>query len=209
MPQDPGTMYRWRTWTEEQRQIIYRERFERNYPHHSPAHLVSDHTSIYLVTAACYEHRPLIGATEQRIVDFTLQLYDLIHARSRFVFAWVVLPNHYHFLADIPDLFGMLGALGQNHGRTSFQWNGEDDSRGRKVWCNAAETAMKSEGHFYATVNYVLHNPVHHGYCEKWTDWPFSSAKEYLESVGRDKAERVWHAYPIYDYGKNWDPAEL
>ncbi len=104
-------MYRWRTWTEEQRQIIYRERFERNYPHHSPAHLVSDHTSIYLVTAACYEHRPLIGATEQRIVDFTLQLYDLIHARSRFVFAWVVLPNHYHFLADIPDLFGMLGPL--------------------------------------------------------------------------------------------------
>jgi len=42
---------------------------------------------------------------------------------------------------------------------------------------------MKSEGHFYASRNDVLHNPVHHRYREKWIEWPFSSAAEFLESA--------------------------
>ncbi len=68
---------------------------------------------------------------------------------------------------------------------------------------------MKSEGHFYATRNYVFNNPVHHGYCEKWTDWPFSNVAEYLSNVGREEAIRYWHSYPLYDYGKSWDRADL
>jgi putative transposase len=64
---------------------------------------------------------------------------------------------------------------------------------------------MKSERHFWATINYIHHNPVKHGYVQHWQDWPFSSAAAYLESVGRKEAERVWHEYPITEYGKGWD----
>ncbi len=99
----------------------------------------------------------------------------------------------------------MLHALGKLHGRTSFQWNGEDGQRGLKVWCNAAETVMKSERHFWATVNYIHHNPVKHGLVEKWLDWPFSSAVDFLEKSGRAEAERVWMGYPIKEYGVGWD----
>ena len=209
MPQDPKTMYRWRQWTPEERKAILTERVQRKHPPHSPSHIQSEHTSIYLITAACFEHAPVIGKRDQRLADFSSSLCELMHAHSRFVFAWVVLPNHYHVLCDLVNLDLLFESLGKLHGRTSHEWNGEDGLRGRQVWCKAAETAMKSEGHFYASRNYVLHNPVHHGYCAKWTDWPFSSASEYLEEVGREAALCWWLSYPLHDYGKSWDPANL
>jgi putative transposase len=95
------------------------------------------------------------------------------------------------------------------HGRTSFDWNGEDSARGRKVWFNCVETAMKSERHFRATLNYVHHNPVHHGYVRYWHEWPFSSASAFLSGVGREQAEKWWHEFPLLDYGKHWDPPGL
>ncbi len=87
--------------------------------------------------------------------------------RCNQVFAWVVLPNHYHFLAQVNELKPLFLELGKLHGLKSFEWNSEESKRGRQVWCKAAETAMKSEGHFFASLNCVLNNPVHHGYCKK------------------------------------------
>lgn len=209
MPQDSATMYRWRTWTDEQREKILEERRQRNQPCHSPAHIESERTTYYMITAACFEHEPVIGLSDDRMVDFSIDLCDLLQVTCRSLFAWVVLPNHYHVLVDTPEVKQTLKRLGKLHGRSSFDWNGEESLRGRKVWCNAAETAMKSEGHFYATRNYILNNPVHHGYCSKWTEWPFSSAEEYLRAMGRDEAVRYWFAYPLYEYGQSWDPPEL
>jgi len=95
--------------------------------------------------------------------------------------------------------------IGHYNGRSSFNWNGEDNQRGRKVWYNCFEKPMKSERHFWATLNYVHHNPVHHGYVKRWQDWPWSSARQYLETVGSEEAKRIWLTYPILDYGKKWD----
>ncbi len=67
---------------------------------------------------------------------------------------------------------------------------------------------MKSERHFWATMNYVHTNPVRHRIVKRWQDWPFGSACDYLESVGMDKARQVWQEYPVGDYGKEWDPVE-
>jgi putative transposase len=67
---------------------------------------------------------------------------------------------------------------------------------------------MKSIRHFWATLNYVHHNPVHHGYVTEWQDWPWSSAAEYLKQMGRARALEIWKQYPIMDYGKKWDVGE-
>jgi putative transposase len=71
------------------------------------------------------------------------------------------------------------------------------------------ETAKKSEAHFWASLNYVLHNAVRHGYAGCWQDWPYSNAAQYLAEVGRETAERRWRAYPVLDYGEDWDPPGL
>ena len=65
--------------------------------------------------------------------------------------------------------------------------------------------ASKSYGHFWASVNYIHHNPVHHGYVEKWQDWPWSNAADFIERVGHKTAAKIWREYPILDYGKKWD----
>jgi putative transposase len=141
--------------------------------------------------------------------EFEYQLLEAVQSACQQIFSWIVLPNHYHLLAHAPEVKAWLGVLGMLHGRTSHRWNGEEDRRGRQVWHRAAETAMKSERHFWATMNYVLHNVVRHGYVERWQDWPYSNAAQYLAEAGREEAARRWREYPILDYGKDWDPPEL
>jgi len=205
---DDRLMYRWRKMTSEERDNLRKHRRENRLPLHSPPHYDSD-CGLYLITAACFEHEPFIGASPERMLGFETELLGALQERCPAVFAWTVLPNHYHALVENSDVVRLLQRLGQLHGRTSFEWNGEEKRRGRKVWFNAVETAMKSEGHFWATVNYVLHNAVRHGYAERWTDWPYCSARAYLEAVGREEATRIWVKYPLLNYGDDWDPPDL
>ncbi|MEO1528224.1 MAG: hypothetical protein AAFX06_22610 [Planctomycetota bacterium] len=209
MPHDPATMYRWRKLTAEQRVEVLKDRKLHGRPRHSVPHIASETTTYYMITAACFEHRHVIGHSPIRMAEFEGDLVELLNQHCTQVFAWNVLPNHYHVLVDTLNVKALLKALGQLHGRNSFDWNGEENERGRQVWCNAAETAMKSEGHFYASLNYVLHNAVHHGYVVKWNEWPYCNAQQYLRNLGREKALRIWNSYPLYDYGKDWDPPEL
>ena len=201
-------MYRWRKMTEQERESALEQRKQNHRPWHNPPHLVSE-TSYYLVTAACFEHRPIIGLNAERMGSFEHDLLTVLQGGCRTIFAWIVLPNHYHVLVDSTDVKALLRALGQLHGRTSYDWNCEENRTGRKVWFNAAETAMKSERHFWATLNYVLHNAFRHGYVSQWTDWPYSNAADYLQQVGQEHAIQVWKEFPILDYGAAWDPPDL
>jgi putative transposase len=200
-------MYRWREMTPQQRQEALEFQSHR-LPWHGPPHYESE-SEVYLITAACYEHRPIIGTTSARMAEFESELLGIAQTASECIFAWIVLPNHYHLLVHAHAVKPLLKDIGLLHGRMSFRWNGEDNERGRHVWHRAAETAMKSERHFWASLNYVLHNAVRHGYVARWQDWPFSNAASYLADVGHDEAQRRWIEYPILDYGKDWDPPEL
>ena len=160
------------------------------------------------ITAACFEHHPLIGHSPERMDAFTGDLLAVFKAHASRTFAWCVLPNHYHALVEVPDILGLLRELGRLHGRTSYNWNGEEKSRGRKVFFRAMERAMLSERHYWATLNYVHHNPVHHGYVDHWSDWPWGSAPDYLARTDPAEAKRTWREYPLGDYGKGWDDPE-
>jgi putative transposase len=201
-------MYQWRKLTPAQRQELLAHRQRGRVPWHAPPHY-ENRSECYLITAACYEHRPIIGTMTTRMAGFEDALFGTLVSHSRSVFAWVVLPNHYHALIATGKLRALLRELGRLHGRTSFTWNGEDGCRGRHVWHRVAETGMKSERHFWATLNYVLHNAVRHGYVDHWQDWPYSNAVQYLAEVGREEAERRWLEYPILDFGNDWDPPEM
>ena len=201
-------MYVWRQLTEAQREELLAFRRVNDRPWHSPRHCESQNGR-YLLTAACYEHQHIVGKSPKRLGHFSERLLATLTPRCEQIFAWCVLPNHYHALGLTRELPELLGNLGKLHGRTSFDWNGEEGLRGRKVWFNCAETGMKSDRHFWATLNYVHHNPVHHGYVRQWQDWPFGSGGAFLNQVGREKAAELWKAYPVLEYGKDWDPPEL
>ena len=95
------------------------------------------------------------------------------------------------------------------HGRASFNWNGEENSRGRNVWCNSIDRWIRNERHFWTALNYIHHNPVKHGLVNKLQDWPFSSASDYLKKVGVKKAQEVWCEFPIRNYENGWLDSRL
>jgi|SRR5688572_1521751 len=201
-------MYDWRKLNDNQRKDLLAFRRQNSRPWHSSPHRAGEQTR-WLITAACYEHKPHIGFTAERMFDFSAELNKELERFCPQIAAWCVLPNHYHALVHTSRLKDALRVIGLIHGRTSRVWNLADAAPNRKVWCSCAETAIKSDRHYWASLNYVHHNPVHHGYCKHWQDWPFSSAKSYLESVGRNAAMETWHEYPIDTYGKKWDPPNL
>lgn len=117
--------------------------------------------------------------------------------------------NHYHLLVESKNLKRVKKELSKLHGQTFFNWNRQENLAGRTVWFRCSDRAIRSERHYWATINYIHNNPVHHGYVEKWADWPFSSAKNYLDAVGLDQAKAIWKDYPVLDYGKGWDDENL
>ena len=191
--------------TKQQREDAMRHRVQRGGSWRRPPVWGGERECRFLITAACFEHADHIGTSPTRMSAFEDALLTTLDAHSTHVFAHVLLPNHYHALVDCPDVAALRSALGRLHGRSSRAWNLEDRTNGRKVFHGSAETRQKSEGHFRASMNYVHHNPVRHGYVRRWQDWPWSSAAAYLNSVGMEEAERLWRTYPIDTYGNDWD----
>jgi putative transposase len=199
-------MYAWRRMNKDQRESVLQWRKLRNRPWHTPPHPMGGAGDFHL-TAACYEHQSIIGITPERMDLFADSLLDaLVDCEVR---AWCLLPNHYHVYVGTEDLKRTILCLGQLHGKCSFIWNGEDAQRGRHVWHSISDRQIRNEAHGWATVNYIHHNPVRHGYVSRWQDWPWSSALQYLNQVGDKVARENWKRYPLLDYGAGWDDPSL
>jgi len=198
-------MYEWRKMTEEERGKILAERKARRLPWHSPPHLEFEGFVSFIITAACYEHAHIIGKNPQRMADFEQDILQTCHKSEAKIFAWCILPNHYHILIRTEKIEHLRREIKNLHGRTAFIWNKEDNAKGRKVWFNYFDRDMRSKRHFMASLNYVNHNAVYHKYAEKWQDWAYSSAGNFIEKYGKEKVLQVWNEYPILDYGKDWD----
>jgi putative transposase len=197
-------MYCWRNMTPEQRQEALKQRELQRRPRHSPPDH-PDGKGLYLITSTCYEHQPWIGANEARMDQFSSELLEVLGRQTTRIDAWAVLHNHYHAVVLTESVAGLLRDIGQLHGRSSYQWNGEDETRGRKVWFNTLERKISDDAHHIAAIHYVHHNPVKHGYVKKWDEWKWSSASEYLTRLGREEVERRWKEYPLLNFGAGWD----
>ncbi|MEJ2733933.1 MAG: transposase [Anaerolineae bacterium] len=196
-------MYEYRKLTPEQRQTLVEERRLRGHPPHQPPHLVLDQT-LYLLTAACYEHRAHMHTPERRQTVLDL-LFEQCIQHGMEIHAWAVLTNHYHFLVQVTE-FQELGELFRRvHGPTAYEWNKEEQAQGRKVWYRYSDRAIRSEGHYYTTLNYIHYNPVKHELVASPYDWRWSSVHWYRETKGRAWLRDLWRRYPLRDYGKSWD----
>nr|MBC7245287.1 transposase [Chloroflexota bacterium] len=196
-------MYEYRKLTLQQRRKLVKERLDRGYPPHSPPHPVRDQ-QLYLLTAACYEHAQHMYLPERRrqVLDALFETFTLHGIEMR---AWVILPNHYHILAYVPD-FNLLGGFFRYiHGSIARQWNIEDATPRRKVWYRFSDRAIRSERHYYTTLNYIHYNPVKHRWVISPYEWSESSVRWYIEHYGREWLQDLWVTYPIRDYGRGWD----
>ena len=191
--------------TEEKRLEVLKLRQQCRVPLHSPPHYGANGWNRYHLSAANYGHVPIIGETPERMAAFSIALCDVLSADGCSLLAWCVLPNHWHALVGTEDLKAVLTGVSRLHGKNSFEWNGEDNARGRQCWHCCTDRRIRSEAHFCAARNYVHHNPIKHGYVDKWDAWLFSSACDFLDEVEREQAAQMWKEYPVLDMGKEWD----
>jgi putative transposase len=196
-------MYEYRKLSEEERAAVVAERINRGYPPHRPPHPIAT-PGDFLITAACYEHAPYINTPERRD-ELMQEILQQTSDHGIAIKGWVVLPHHYHFLGYVPEVDDLSPAIRKIHGPSAVAWNRVDHTAGRKVWFNYSDRAIRSERHYYTTLDYIHYNPVKHGLVNSPYDWPWSSIGWYVEYYGRDWLRDAWVTYPVLDYRSGWD----
>ena len=196
-------MYTYRKLSPKQREDVLAQRTLMQRPLHAPPHF-HDGPHTYMLSAAHFEHTSIMNAKPRRR-EFQDKLLAFSAERAGAeVFAWCILPTHWHLLARVKlDRFG--AAMGRLHNGTSTQWNREDGTPGRKVWHRFADRRIRNDAHYWASVNYIHANPVRHGSVANASQWPTSSIHLYMHELGREEMVRRWRDFPVHDFGKGWD----
>ena len=150
------TPYRYRQLSAAERVAVVRQRAERGYPLHAPPHPYR-HAGHYLITAANFEHQPIM-AMPQRRTEFETYLLQQAAEAKMDVCGWVILPNHYHLLVGVESLDEVSRTLKQVHGSTVFRWNRADGSTSRRrVWYKFRDRLIRDENHFYRVSELCSH----------------------------------------------------
>jgi putative transposase len=190
--------YEYRKLSPEEREEIVNDRWIHGYPFRG--------AGAYLITAANFEHRPVMNSPERR-TEFEICLLNSLKEITEDVVAWVILPNHYHVLLKIQSLDEVSTALKYLHGTTSREWNIKDNLTGkRRVWYKFADTLVRNDARLRLAFNYIHYNPIKHGYVSDLHDWPWSSLRIYYEDKGESWLREQWNSYkPSDDFGRGWD----
>jgi len=158
----------------------------------------------HITTAACFEHRKIFD-TPDLLSYLHDEILDALMNAAEEVHAWCFLPSHYHVEARVGDGKAVSEALRITHSRIATRVNGLQHARGRQVFCQFSDRNMRSERHYWATINYIHDNATKHGYVDNNDDWPWSSWALFVAKYGREWMETMRGLYPVYDYGKGWD----
>src|SRR5918993_2712123 len=138
--------YEYRKLSPKEREEIIKYRQTHGYPLHAPPHPFRG-AGVYLISAANFEHRPILSSPIRR-TEFETHLLNSVKEIAEDLIAWVVLPNHYHVLLAVPSLDSVSIMLKHLHGKTSREWNIEDNlTRKRRVWYKFADTFIRNEVH--------------------------------------------------------------
>jgi putative transposase len=90
--------------------------------------------------------------------------------------AWAVMSNHYHFVGVSEQPVSLPVLIRQLHSDTARELNRQDATPGRRVWFEYWDTHLTFEKSYYARLNYVHSNPVHHGLVRVATEYRWCSA---------------------------------
>ena len=196
--------YDYRNLSPDERQAVLTQREAHGYPRHTPPHPYQL-AGRYLLSAANFEHLPLMAATDRR-TELEASLLGGLQEANVPALAWVVLPNHYHVLIEADSLLKVAAVLKRLHGRTSRAWNLADHQTGqRRVWYHYRDRRIRDEAHLFRALNYVHYNPVKHGYAADPYEWPWTSIHNYVEAHGRDWLREHWRQHPPGNFGQGWD----
>ncbi len=158
--------------------------------HHRPAHLFVPNTA-YIVTAGTLHKQHYFQGVE-RLRLLQEELFAAATAYAWALQAWALFSNHYHLIASAPaDATTLKPMLQRFHSATSRAVNRLDNALGRQVWFQFWDTCLTYEASYYARLNYVHHNAVHHGLASVAEQYEFCSATWFVAEADPAFYKRV------------------
>jgi putative transposase len=106
--------------------------------------------------------------------------------------AWAVFSNHYHFVAVSPaESHTLRSFIRHLHSATAIGLNRLDHAAGRKVWFQYWDTHLTYARSYFARLNYVHSNAVHHGLVRIPSAYPWCSARWFEQQADPAFYKRV------------------
>jgi len=168
---------------------------------HHPFHLYLDE-AVYFVSARVYKGEMVLNTAEKR--QLVLEAIQTNIARFKGnLYAWTILPNHYHVLFKLPEGKELPKLMQTINGRCAFEINALDQRRGRKVFQNYWDYCIRDQKDFYTHFNYIHHNAVKHGHAKKMGDYSFSSYRYWCARKGENWLISCFREYPVVGFSEH------
>ena len=107
------------------------------------------------------------------LVENSLLFY---HDKKYSLRAWVIMPNHIHFLATPFEKIELREISHSIKSYTAHEANKLLNRRGQFWQHEPFDRYIRDRRHFVSVIEYIENNPVKAGLCAKPQDWRFSSA---------------------------------
>jgi len=161
----------------------------------TPPHLLLDDT-LYFITAAIYQKRMLLGKVglKDKLAELFRGYFEKHHWELD---QWVILDNHYHLMGKSRKGKDLTAIMRGIH-RTSAVMILETTDCAKPVWWNYWDYCPRNEKEYMTRANYLMFNPVRHGYVGNLRDYPFSSFHKLYTERGRDVLVKRFQEYPDY-----------
>lgn len=101
------------------------------------------------------------------------------HIHSLDIWAYCLMPNHFHLIAAPARPDGLAKPLAEAQRRYAVEFNQRLRCTGH-LWQERYSSSPMDEPHLMAAIRYVLLNPVRAGLVDSPVDWPYSSARGHI-----------------------------
>ncbi|MGI8786884.1 MAG: REP-associated tyrosine transposase [Pyrinomonadaceae bacterium] len=117
----------------------------------------------------CYlGKQEIAGQVQESLLHFDAVRYKLI--------AWVVMPNHTHFLIKPINSNSLSEIMKKFKSFTAHEANKILRRSGQFWQEDYFDRYIRNREHFENTIDYIENNPVKAGLCKRRSDWRFSSS---------------------------------
>ena len=162
---------------------------------YAPAHLFLNNTP-YFVTSAIHQKRPLLASdmVKQRLLEIIQECFS---EKKWTLNDWVILNNHYHLLGvskkgeDLSKIFRKIHGISSHFIQTHCLCN-------LPIWWDFWDYCPRDEKDYLVRLNYLLINPVKHGYCDNLYEYPFSSFHQRIAQSGRENLVKQFRDFDAY-----------
>ncbi len=112
---------------------------------------------------------------DERIAEMTQKSLLFHHEKKYHLIAWVIMPNHIHFLATPLENVELREIAHSIKSYTAHEANKILNRKGQFWQHEPFDRYIRNRKHFVNVVEYIENNPVKAGFCEKPENWKFSS----------------------------------